>query len=222
VLIPPSDHRAEILEGGISEARGDTILLLDEGVLPERPGWAQALIEGLKADPRIGLCGGRLLNADGSIRSTGLALVDSEDGGIALEAEFSGFPREFPAAAAAQRKVAVSLAMCALRRDARNEVGGLSSGYLTEAWNDADFCARLRRANWDVAYAHQATAMSIAEPRRPTGLGTDNAARIDAWSFVQYWSRKVSADVTSSSIAQVSALNKARAARPRAKSRSAA
>jgi cellulose synthase/poly-beta-1,6-N-acetylglucosamine synthase-like glycosyltransferase len=123
---------------------------------------------------------------------------------------------------AAPRKVAVSLAMCALRRDALNEVGGLSSAYLTEAWNDADFCARLRRANWDVAYAHQATAMCVAEPLGPTGLGTDNAARIDAWRFVRDWSPKVSADTASSSVGRVSALDRARAGRPRAKSRSAA
>lgn len=217
VLIPSSDHRMEAMANGISVSQSDTILLLDDGVIPERPGWAESLVDGLQAHAKVGLCGGRLLSGDGSIRSAGFALIDNEES-IGLEAEFSGFPREFPAAAIGQRRIGVSLAICALRRAALDEVDGFTPDYLTEAWNDADFCARLRQASWDVGYAHDATAICFAESHHPTGLGSDNAARVDAWCFVQRWATNVATEPQHD--ANVSVV--ARAGHPRARSRSAA
>jgi hypothetical protein len=184
IVLPDAVGRLDFLAAGISAAATDSILVLGDGMVPDRIGWSEALLDGLHADDRIAVCGGRILNPDGSMWSAGLSLADRPDASLCVTSDGAGLPAaDVPFA---QPSLGVSLRFCALRRAAWSAAADERRSYLTEAWTDLDFCARLRRAGWAIGHAPLATALRVDRTRRPTGLGSENESRIDGYCFARW------------------------------------
>jgi hypothetical protein len=190
VCLPAGDEPVDPFAAAASVAESDTLVFLGEGVVTDRPGALAAFAGALNGKRDAGLCGGRILNADGSIRCAGLDLLANEDGSLALEAAFAGFPRDFPQASVPRPVFAVSCQAFAMRRSALAAVGGFSPSYMTAAWRDADFCTRVIDAGLHIAYEPRATAIDFSTVRA-SGLGRDVAARSDAWCFARRWSARI-------------------------------
>jgi hypothetical protein len=188
VVLPHEVGRLDLFTAGIAAATGDSILMLGEGLVPNRLGWSEALLDELGADDRVAVCGGRILNPDGSIWSAGLSLDDRPDASLCVKSEGAGMPEK--EALAAPSAVGASLGFCALRRAAWTAVARERRPYLTEVWSDLDLCAQLRRAGWTIGHAPMATALRIDRTRRPTGLGSENESRIDAYSFARWMAQE--------------------------------
>lgn len=118
------------------------------------PGWLRALLAPMLADETIGIAGCKLRFPDGMLNHAG--------GQITL-------PQAFPRHAGGHevdtgqhetlRDVDYVIgAAVALRRAMLNEIGLLDEGYFLY-FEDADLCARARRARWRVVYVPQATAV---------------------------------------------------------------
>jgi hypothetical protein len=188
VVLPHAVARQDSFTAGIAATTSESILMLGEGIVPNRLGWSEALLDELGADDRVAVCGGRILNADGSIWSTGLSLDDRPDASLCVKSEGAGMPEK--EAVGAPSAVGASLGFCALRRAAWTAVAGERRPYLTEVWSDLDLCARFRRAGWTIGHAPMATALRIDRTRRPTGLGSENESRIDAYSFARWMAQE--------------------------------
>lgn len=127
------------------------ILLLNDDVSVIAPGWLDEMTA-LMGDPQIGIVGARLLYPDRSVQHGGVIMGLS---GLCDHAY-----RHLPAGEAGpqwraglvQELSAVTAACLLVRRAAFEAVGGLDESY-PSAFNDVDFCLRVREAGYRVVYA---------------------------------------------------------------------
>ncbi|RIL07160.1 MAG: hypothetical protein DCC71_04085 [Proteobacteria bacterium] len=143
----------------LAQARGEFLLSLDNDTRVQ-PGALQGMMDAL-ADPRVGAAGGMLLNPDMTPQKTARNFPS------ALNAVFgrrSFVTRVWPDNPVSRRYLMedqlesgtqpysvgwVSTAALMVRRDVVQRVGGLDEGFFVY-WTDADWCARIRAAGYDI------------------------------------------------------------------------
>lgn len=155
---------------GVDATRGRIVLLLNSDARLE-PGAARALVDAFETDPRLGVAGARLLNADGSPQWSGgprptlLWLVVMISGVGAM------IPRRTRGRAGSAADWVTGAAM-AFRRETWNVAGPLREHYRFYA-QDLDFCIRAREAGWSVRIVEDARVVhdggSTLKSTRDTG-----------------------------------------------------
>lgn len=139
---------------GAQATEAEFLCLLNDDVAPCEPAWLDTML-GHFADPGIGAVGARLLYENGSVQHAGIIMGI---GGLADHAH-RFLPRTAPGYA--QRAVlnqelsAVTGACLLVRRAAYQEVGGMDESFPV-AFNDVDFCLRLRAAGHRIVYCADA------------------------------------------------------------------
>ena len=132
---------------GVEEARGDIIILLNNDIEVIERGWLRELVSHA-IRPEIGCVGAKLLYPDDTIQHAGVILGL---GGVAGHA-YKGFKSKSPGLhlrlKLTQNYEAVTAACLAVRREVFYEVGGLDAKNLAVAFNDVDFCIRVRKAGY--------------------------------------------------------------------------
>ncbi len=135
---------------GASFARGSYYLLLNNDTEVISPEWMEELL-GYCMRPDAGAVGARLYYEDNTIQHAGVVLGF---GGIAGHC-FVQQPRESTGYChriiCAQDYSAVTAACMMVKKEAFDAVGGLTEE-LAVAFNDVDFCLKLRRAGYRVIY----------------------------------------------------------------------
>ena len=132
---------------GVRESRGELVALLNNDLEVIAPGWldemaAQAL------RPEIGCVGAMLYYPNDTIQHAGVIVGV---GGVAGHA-FLSFPRgaegQFNRARLVQNYSAVTAACLVVRKAVFEQVGGLDEVDLAVAFNDVDFCLKVREAGY--------------------------------------------------------------------------
>ena len=126
------------------------------------------LAQALDADPRVGLAGPKLLNADGSVYPSARTFPDLVSaighGLLGSVAPNNRFTRRYQLLdwdhGRAARVDWVSGACFLARRDAWAAVGGFDPAYFMYM-EDVDLCWRMSQAGWSVAYAPEAEATHL-------------------------------------------------------------
>jgi O-antigen biosynthesis protein len=135
----------------VQRASGDVICLLNDDTEVMTPDWLDELV-GQLMQPGVGAVGARLLYDDGRVQHAGVVLGI---GGVAGHSH-RGYDRlqwGYGARLHTVRTVsAVTGACVVVRRQAWEEVGGLDEEFLPIAFNDVDFCLRLRAAGWRIVW----------------------------------------------------------------------
>jgi glycosyltransferase involved in cell wall biosynthesis/2-polyprenyl-3-methyl-5-hydroxy-6-metoxy-1,4-benzoquinol methylase len=135
----------------VEQARGDVLVLLNNDTEIVDGEWLSELVSHA-IRPGIGAVGARLLYPDGRVQHAGVVTGIQ---GVAGHA-FKGLPREAPGYFSLPhllREVsAVTGACLAVRKVAYEQVGGLDDRELQVAFNDIDFCLKLRRAGYRNLY----------------------------------------------------------------------
>lgn len=125
------------------EAKGELVLLLNNDMQVITKGWLEELAS-QAARPEIGCVGAMLYYPDDTIQHAGVVLGT---GGVAGHA-FKYFPRNEGGhnsrARLPQNYSAVTAACLMIRRETFLKVGGLDAESLTIAFNDIDFCLKVR------------------------------------------------------------------------------
>ena len=133
----------------LREARGELCLLLNEDS-ELRPGAVDALVAAMRADPRAGAAGARLLDPDGSPRPCAWRLP-----GLASSLASAVFlHRAFITQSGRERVREVGWVQSAamiVRREAAAEVGYLDPDFFLYS-DETDFCKRLDDAGWRVLH----------------------------------------------------------------------
>ena len=130
------------------------LCLVNDDVAPLDPDWLDVMVAHLE-DPRIGAVGAKLLYADRTVQHGGVIM------GLAglCEHAYRGLPADAPGhggRAALDHEVSAATGACLLvRRSAFEQVGGLDET-LAIAFNDVDFCLKLRTAGWGIVMAETA------------------------------------------------------------------
>lgn len=134
----------------VAQAQGSVIALLNNDVEIISPDWADEMVSHALR-PEIGAVGGRLLYPDDTVQHAGIILAGDL---IAFHAH-KYLPRPHPGyfgrAGLIQNFSAVTAACLVARKAVYEEVGGLDEN-LTVAYNDVDFCLKLREKGYRILW----------------------------------------------------------------------
>ena len=136
-------------------ARGDILGLLNNDLEVISPEWLSEMVSHA-IRPEIGAVGAKLLYPDGMVQHAGVVLGI---GGVAghvnryLAGDDSGYCHR---ASVTQNLSAVTGACMVVRKALYSEVGGLNETHLAVAFNDIDFCLKLRDAGYRNLYTPHA------------------------------------------------------------------
>ncbi len=139
---------------GAKLARGEVLALLNNDVEPKEDSWLSEMVSQL-LQPGVGMVGARLWYPNGPMQHGGVILGA---GGVAGHAHVgirheSGY---FARPHLAQNLSAVTAACTVVRREVYREMGGLDEKNLAVAFNDVDFCLRLREAGYGIVWTPHA------------------------------------------------------------------
>jgi GT2 family glycosyltransferase len=127
-------------------ATGEVLLLLNNDTQIVTPDWIEAMLE-QALRPAIGAVGANLLYPDGSVQHAGVVVGIGGVAGHSHRAFPPGSSGYFDALRTTTNYSAVTAACLMVRKSLYDEVGGLDES-LTVAFNDVDFCLRLRGAGY--------------------------------------------------------------------------
>lgn len=135
----------------VKQAKGSVICLLNNDTEVISPDWLEEMVSRL-AQEKVGVVGARLYYADGRVQHAGDVVGV---GGCAthlhgvLEQDDLGYMGR---AMAAQDLSAVTAACLVTPKTLYEQLGGLNEEHLTVAFNDVDYCLRVREAGYNVVY----------------------------------------------------------------------
>ncbi|MBM7455575.1 GT2 family glycosyltransferase [Oceanisphaera litoralis] len=135
----------------VAQASGEVVCLLNNDTEVISPDWLEEMVSRL-LQPGVGVVGGRLYFSDGRVQHAGDVLGP---GGCAthlhgiLEADDPGYMHR---SLLAQDLSAVTAACLVTHKALYQQLGGLDETNLTVAFNDVDYCLRVREAGERVIY----------------------------------------------------------------------
>jgi GT2 family glycosyltransferase len=135
----------------ISQIDGRYLLLLNDDTEVIAPGWLDAMLEHAQR-PEVGAVGAKLVYADGRIQHGGVILGIGGVAGHAHKFFPADHPGYFSRLQVVQNLSAVTAACMLTRRDVFERAGSFNEKDLAVAFNDVDFCLRVREAGYQIIY----------------------------------------------------------------------
>jgi O-antigen biosynthesis protein len=136
---------AQLNNAAVAAAAGEFVLLLNDDTEVVNADWLDILV-GWAVQPGVGAVGARLWYGDHTLQHAGVVLGIGDVAGHAhrhLLREQTGYRGR---ASLVQDFSAVTAACLLVRRSLYQQVGGLDEAELAVAFNDVDFCLKLRAA----------------------------------------------------------------------------
>lgn len=133
-------------------ARGEHVVLLNNDVEIITPDWLESLLE-FSQRPDVGVVGGKLYYPDGQVQHAGiiLGIGGRRAGGVAGHSH-KHFPKDDPGYKSrphiVQNLSALTGACFMVSKRIYEEVGGLDESRFRVAFNDVDFCLRVREKGY--------------------------------------------------------------------------
>lgn len=145
---------------GARDAQGDFILLLNNDVEVIEPKWLESMLA-ICQRPEVGVVGAKLLYPDDTVQHAGVIMVKCQS--VAEEASpghaFWNLDRDDPGymrrASLVQDLSAVTGACLMTKKSVFDELGGLNEEFVV-AFNDVDYCLRVRELDKLVVYTPDA------------------------------------------------------------------
>ncbi len=169
VAMPGAFNFSRACNLGISAARHEAVLLLNNDVEPLEDGWLAEML-GEMEDPHVGAVGSLLLFPDGYVQHGGVILGH---GSIARHGFHFYHPDggEDRGLLSLRRNLSAVTAACLLtRRSLWQAVGGMNEEMLPVAFNDVDYCLKLRRQGALIRWTPHAQLLH----RESVSRGRDN------------------------------------------------
>ena len=178
VETPGPFNYSRINNEAVAQSRGELVCLLNNDIEVITPGWLSEMA-GWALQPRIGCVGAKLYYPNDTIQHAGVTLGL---GGVAghphkhrARADLGYFGR-----AAVHHDVSAVTAACLLiRREVWDELGGLDER-LSVAFNDVDFCLRVREAGYRNIFTPFAELYHHESPSRGEDVAPEKRARFVA------------------------------------------
>jgi GT2 family glycosyltransferase/SAM-dependent methyltransferase len=174
----------------VAHCTGEILCFLNDDCELVVSSWLGELVSQLLQDG-VGAVGAKLLYPDGRIQHAGVVLGM---GGVAGHAERLADRLaygHFGWLQTARSLSAVTAACMVVRREVFGMIGGFDEVHLSVAFNDVDFCLRLREAGWRVVWApnailvHRESVSRGHDPDvRPRDFGDEVAYMEQRWGHV--------------------------------------
>lgn len=169
----------------VEQAHGDVVVLMNNDIEIVEAGWLREMVSHALR-PEVGAVGARLLYPDGTLQHGGV-IVGLGSAGVASPA-FKGLARRAGGhggrAQLVQSYSAVTAACLAVRKALYRQVGGLDETHLAVAYNDVDFCLKLRDAGYRNVWTPYATLIhheSISRGRDAASANVERFQKEAAW-----------------------------------------
>jgi GT2 family glycosyltransferase len=173
----------------VGEARGDFVCLLnnDTEVL-EREWLTEMMRQAIR--PEVGAVGAKLLYPDGSIQHAGVVVGMGDAAGHVHRFASNSAPGYFAQPHITRGVTAVTAACLLVAKDKYSAVGGLDQEQLAIAYNDIDFCLKLRRSGWRNIYVADAVLIHHESKSRIRDHAPSQVERYsrELLAFQQRWS----------------------------------
>lgn len=161
---------------GVQHAKGDIVGLVNNDIEVIKPDWLTFMV-GHASRHDVGCVGAKLLYSDDRVQHAGVVL--GYGGGAGHAHKY--FPRYHPGylkrLVATQNYSAVTAACLLVKKSLFNAVGGLNEKDLTVAFNDVDFCLRVRECGVRNVYCAEAELYHHESVSRGLDLSPEKAAR---------------------------------------------
>lgn len=161
---------------GVSHAKGALIGLINNDIKVIEPGWLKEMVSHALR-PTVGAVGAKLYYGDDTIQHAG---VVTGINGVANHIH-KHLPRDHPGhfgrLRLTQDVTCVTAACLLLRRSVYDEVGGLDEKSLAVAFNDIDFCLRIREKGYLVVWTPHAELYHLESASRGSDMAPDKIAR---------------------------------------------
>ncbi|MEY8436895.1 glycosyltransferase family 2 protein [Atopobiaceae bacterium 24-176] len=153
VAAPGPFNFSHLVNVGVAQAQGSYVVLLNNDTEVIDGEWLKELV-GTCSREDVGACGVKLLYPDGTVQHGGGFIRDTEAQhyGINVDGGESGY---FHLLSLPQDMSLVTAACVMVRKDRWEQVGGFDEEHLSVAYNDVDFCLRLREQGLLVVYLPQ-------------------------------------------------------------------
>ncbi len=185
---------SKLVNIGVEEATGEYVLLLNNDTEVITPEWLEEMVAFARL-PEVGAVGAKLYYPDNTIQHAGVILGM---GGVAGHA-FVNHPREDPGVMGrmivAHEYSAVTGACLMVRREVYREVGGFETEGLAVAFNDVDFCLRLRATGYHNIWTPFAELYHYESKSRGNDMDPDKIARFtdECEFFKTRWAKELAA-----------------------------
>ena len=175
----------------VRRAKGAVIGLINNDIEVIAPDWLSEMVS-LALQPSIGAVGARLWYPNDTLQHGGILLGV---GGLAAHAHKHGLRHEygfFGRASLVNGFSAVTAACLVIRKSIYQEVGGLNETDLQVAYNDVDFCLRVREAGYrtvwtpyaDLYHHESASRGSDDAPAKQVRLAKEIAYMKERWNHI--------------------------------------
>jgi O-antigen biosynthesis protein len=178
-----------LINAGVRRSSGDVVLLLNDDIDPLEPDWLNRIVSSAML-PDVGCVGARLLYPDGAVQHAGMMLGLAGYVGHLWKGLSQAEAAIIPQVVMPSGRMAVTGACLAVRRELFDRVGGLDEVAFPVAYNDVDFCLRVRSEGYRTIYRGDAVLIH----RESQSRGDDDATmhrRIrfarEASAFAQRW-----------------------------------
>lgn len=160
-----------------AQARGEYLLLLNNDTQMIGKNCLRELVS-VGVQPDVGAVGARLLYGDGIVQHAGVIIGLSGVAGHAFLGEQRDYVGYFARAVITQNYSAVTAACMLVSKSAYDGVGGMEEK-LGVAYNDVDFCLKLRENNYLIVYNPSAELYHYESKSRRTEDSPEKLARFE-------------------------------------------
>jgi GT2 family glycosyltransferase len=195
VKIPGEFNWSAINNAAAASASGEVLIFLNNDTVVLSEDWCAELVANALR-PEIGAVGARLLYEDGTLQHAGVVLGVEGVAGHDSVGEVPERGGYFGRSHLQRSAAAVTGACLATRKSVFLEVGGFDEAGLKVAFNDIDYCLRLRNAGYRVIYNPFAVLYHFESKSRGLDISEDKAARhrVEAATFRARWASIVDHD----------------------------
>lgn len=198
VRIVPHPHPfnySAINNEAVRHARGEIIGLINNDVEVITPDWLGEMVSWAQLD-RVGCVGAKLYFPDDTIQHAGVILGIGGVAGHSHKHLPRGENGYLARARVLQNLSAVTGACLLVRRSVYEEVGGLDEVRFEVAFNDVDFCLRVRAAGYDNVWTPFAELYHHESPSRGADDTPEKKARFDGEiaAMKQRWAAQLAVD----------------------------
>jgi O-antigen biosynthesis protein len=157
------------------ESRGELLCLLNNDTEVLGAAWLTELVR-YAVRPHVGAVGAKLLYRDGSIQHAGIVIGIGDAAGHAHRSLPAGDPGYFRMAHVPHYVSAVTAACLVIDKSKFDLVGGFDEE-LAVAFNDVDFCLKVKAAGWQNVYVPHAVLLHYESKSRGNDASRRNASR---------------------------------------------
>lgn len=181
----------------VQQVASPLVLLLNNDIVVREPDWLARMV-GLLEQPDVGAVGARLLYGDGTVQHAGVVLGVGGVAGHAQKHAAGSDTGYFGRLVLTQEVSAVTGACLLTRTELYRQVGGLDADQLRIAFNDVDFCLKIRRAGYRILWSAEAELFHLESVSRGAETTPEKVKRFNAEidGMVQRWGSVLREDPT--------------------------